>query len=59
MSGGASSAHLVGPFRRANVTWQGVEQFEEYPDGRALMKEVGGDLKELDPYEHPRRPAVA
>ncbi len=37
-----------------NVTWQGVDRFEDYADGRALLKEIGGLLKELDPYQHPR-----
>jgi hypothetical protein len=46
--------HLAAHFAPFNVTWQGVERFEEYADGRALMKEVGGYLKELDPYRHPR-----
>jgi hypothetical protein len=45
---------LVGRYAAMNVTWQGVDQFEDYPDGRALLKEVGGYLKELDPYRHPR-----
>jgi hypothetical protein len=37
-----------------NVTWQGVDQFEAYTDGRALLKEVGQVLKDSDPYQHPR-----
>jgi hypothetical protein len=27
---------------------------EDYPDGRALLKEIGGFLKEFDAYQHPR-----
>jgi hypothetical protein len=46
--------HMVARYAPFNVTWQGVERFEEYPDGRALMKEIGGYFKELDPYKHPR-----
>jgi hypothetical protein len=45
---------LVARYSAMNVTWQGVDFFEDYPDGRALMKEVGGYLKQFDPYLHPR-----
>jgi hypothetical protein len=31
-----------------------LEEFEDYADGRALLKELGLDLKKLDPYQHPR-----
>ena len=48
------AAFIVGRYAAMNVTWQGVDQFEDYPDGRMLLKEVGGYLKELDPYHHPR-----
>jgi hypothetical protein len=37
-----------------NVTWQGVDRFEDYRDGRTLLKEAGLLLKQLDPYQHPR-----
>jgi hypothetical protein len=46
--------YLVGRYAAMNITWQGVDQFEDYPDGRALLKEIGGLLKEMDPYQHPR-----
>jgi hypothetical protein len=46
--------YVVGRYAAMNVTWQGVDRFEDYPDGRALLKEIGGLLKELDPYQHPR-----
>jgi hypothetical protein len=46
--------YLVGRYGAMNVTWQGVDRFEDYPDGRALLKEIGGLLKQLDPYQHPR-----
>ncbi|MEZ5356936.1 MAG: DUF5060 domain-containing protein [Bryobacteraceae bacterium] len=36
------------------ITWQGVQEFEEYEDGRALLKEIGGYLKKYDPYNQPR-----
>ncbi len=37
-----------------DVTWQGLEGWESYPDGRALLQEIADDLKKLDPYNHPR-----
>jgi hypothetical protein len=46
--------YVVARYAAMNVTWQGVEAFEDYPDGRALLKELGGLLKEMDPYQHPR-----
>ncbi|MBZ5577592.1 MAG: DUF5060 domain-containing protein [Acidobacteriia bacterium] len=45
---------LVARFAPFNITWQGVEHFEDDPDGRALSKELGGYLQEADPYRHPR-----
>jgi len=46
--------YVAGRYAAMNVTWQGVEAFEDYPQGRALLKEIGGVLKEADPYQHPR-----
>jgi hypothetical protein len=46
--------YVVARYAAFNITWQGVEEFEDYPDGRALLKELGLDLKKLDPYQHPR-----
>lgn len=46
--------YMVARYAPFNVTWHGVERFEEYADGRALLREIGGYLKELDPYQHPR-----
>ncbi len=46
--------YVVARYAPMNVTWQGVQEFEEYKDGRALMKEIGLLLKRLDPYQHPR-----
>jgi hypothetical protein len=45
---------LAARYAAFNITWQGVQYFEDYPDGRALLKEIGGGLKEFDPYQHPR-----
>lgn len=46
--------YLVARYAALNVTWQGVQEFEEYQDGRALLKEIGLLLKKYDPYNHPR-----
>ena len=45
---------VVGRYAGMNVTWQGVDYWEDYPDARALLKEIGGVLKEMDGYHHPR-----
>jgi len=36
------------------VTWELVEQFESYENGRAFCKELGGHIKLYDPMAHPR-----
>jgi hypothetical protein len=46
--------YLVARYAAMNITWQGVQEFEEYEDGRDLLKEIGLLLKKMDPYEHPR-----
>jgi hypothetical protein len=46
--------YVVGRYAPMNVTWQGVQEFEEYEDPRALLNEIGQLLKKLDPYQHPR-----
>jgi Domain of unknown function (DUF5060)/Putative collagen-binding domain of a collagenase len=46
--------NIVARYAAFNVTWQIVDAFEEYENGRELMKEVGLLLKKLDPYQHPR-----
>jgi hypothetical protein len=46
--------YLVARYAPLHVTWQGVEHFEDTMDTRALLKEIGALLKELDPYQHPR-----
>ena len=46
--------YLAARYAPMNVTWQGVQEFESDRDSRALLKEIGGVLKEADPYEHPR-----
>lgn len=46
--------YLVSRYAPMNVTWQGVQEFEQYPNGRKLLKEIGTLLKNSDPYNHPR-----
>jgi hypothetical protein len=46
--------YLIARYAPLNITWQGVQEFEEYADGKALMKEVGALLKQHDPYNHLR-----
>lgn len=37
-----------------DVTWQGLEGWETYDNGRDLLKEIAGYLTDLDPYKHTR-----
>jgi hypothetical protein len=46
--------YVAGRYAAMDVTWQLVESFEGELDSRALLKEFGADLKEADPYQHPR-----
>ena len=46
--------YVVARYAPLNITWQGLEEFEDYADGRALLKELGSNLAKLDPYQHPR-----
>jgi hypothetical protein len=46
--------YVVARYGAYNITWQGVEEFESYQDGRRLLGEVMGLIRRLDPYQHPR-----
>jgi hypothetical protein len=46
--------YLLARYGGLNVTWQGIEHFEEVPDSRTLLKELGSFLKDHDSYQHPR-----
>ncbi len=46
--------YLAARYAPFNITWQGVQEFQEYANGRELLKEIGGLLKKFDPYNHPR-----
>jgi len=45
---------LVARYAPMNITWQGVGEFEDYTGARALLKEIGLEIKKTDPYQHPR-----
>jgi hypothetical protein len=46
--------YMIARYSPFKITWQGVQEFEEYTDGRALLKEIGAYLKTHDPFQHPR-----
>ncbi|MCU0226369.1 MAG: DUF4038 domain-containing protein [Bryobacterales bacterium] len=46
--------YVIGRYSAFRVTWQLVQEFEEYTNGRAFVKELGEYLKAHDPYQHPR-----
>jgi hypothetical protein len=46
--------YLVARYGGLNVTWQGIEHFEDVPHGRALLKELGSLLEKYDGFGHPR-----
>jgi hypothetical protein len=46
--------YLVARYGGLNVTWQGIEHFEDVPSGRALLKNVASLLQKYDSFQHPR-----
>jgi uncharacterized protein DUF5060/uncharacterized protein DUF4038/collagenase-like protein with putative collagen-binding domain len=46
--------YLIARYAAMNITWGGVEDFEDYENGRDLVKEIGLLLKKEDPYQHLR-----
>jgi hypothetical protein len=46
--------YVVARYAAMDVTWQGLNDFEKYSDGRETLKELGLALKKYDPYQHPR-----
>jgi len=46
--------YLVARYGGLNVTWQGIERFEDVPSGRALLKGLNGLLQKYDGFQHPR-----
>jgi hypothetical protein len=45
---------VVGRYAAFNANWQLVDVWETSGDARALLKEIGLEIKKLDPYGHPR-----
>ena len=46
--------YLIARYAAFNITWGGVLNFEDYDDGRDLLREIGMLLKQEDPYGHLR-----
>lgn len=46
--------YIVARYAPYNVTWQIVQEYEEYERPREIMQELGAKLKELDWAVHPR-----
>lgn len=46
--------YVIGRYAAFHITWQLVQDFEEYKDGRRFVKQLGDYLRERDPYKHPR-----
>jgi len=51
--------YVAGRYAAMDVTWQLVDGFEGEIGARALLKEFGADLKDADPYLHPRTAGAA
>ncbi len=45
---------IVSRFDAMNITWMGVPAFENVAHAKSIFREVGAQLKEIDPYGHPR-----
>ena len=46
--------YLVARYGGLNVTWQGIEHFEDVPGSRAILKNLGSLLQKYDGFQHPR-----
>ncbi len=46
--------YLAARYGGLNVTWQGIEHFEETDNSRALLKSLGALLQKYDGFDHPR-----
>jgi len=46
--------YLIARYGGLNVTWQGIEHFEDMPGSRALLKDLGSFLQKYDSFQHPR-----
>jgi len=46
--------YVVARYGSLNVTWQGIEHFEDTAGARDLLKNIGALLEKYDGYQHPR-----
>jgi hypothetical protein len=46
--------YLVARYGGLNVTWQGIERFEDVPGSRAMLKDINSVLRDQDAFHHPR-----
>jgi hypothetical protein len=46
--------YLVSRYAPMMITWQGVQEFEEYTNGRLLLAEINAVIMRFDPYKQPR-----
>ncbi len=46
--------YLIARYAGLNVTWQGIEHFEDTPGSRALLTDLGSILQKYDAFKHPR-----
>jgi hypothetical protein len=46
--------YLIARYAPFKITWQGVQDYETYENGRDLLKEIGQFLQKADPFQHLR-----
>jgi len=46
--------YMVARYSAFDITWEIVQEFEEYKNPRQFVREIGLALKKHDPYNHPR-----
>jgi hypothetical protein len=46
--------YVVARYGGLNVTWQGIEHFEDIAGARGLLRDIGLYLKKYDGFQHPR-----
>lgn len=46
--------YVVARYGGLNVTWQGIEHFEDVAEARSLLRDIGMFLKKYDGFRHPR-----
>lgn len=46
--------YLIARYGALDVTWAGVETYEDVPHGRQLLKQIYDDVRQFDSFDHPR-----